>query len=123
MPDFFTHEQKLKGLAAGKGARKAAAMMLKNEVFMVGGSDMFSPAYGPGMKKDITCRVNMVDHPAAHALMTSTGNTGIVLKWCDVLDPYPSCHLGRIAPDSYADVLLWDLNDPKPALETSKLQA
>ena len=110
MPEFFTHEQKLKGVAVGKGARNAAAMMLKHDVFMVGGSDMFSPAYGPRMKEDITCRVNMVDYPAAHALKMSTGNAGIVLKWSDVLDPYPTYHIGRIAPDSYADILLWDGN-------------
>ena len=76
MPDFFTHEQKLKGVAVGKGARNAAAMMLEHDVFMVGGSDMFSPAYGPRMKEDITCRVNMVNYPAAHALNMSTGNAG-----------------------------------------------
>ena len=110
MPDFFTHEQKLKGVAVGEGARKAAAMMLEHDVFMVGGSDMFSPAYGPRMKEDITCRVNMVDYPAAHALKMSTGNAGIELKWSDVLDPYPTYHIGRIAPDSYADILLWDGN-------------
>ena len=110
MPDFFTHEQKLKGVAVGEGARNAAAMMLEHDVFMIGGSDMFSPAYGPRMKEDITCRVNMVDYPPAHALKMSTGNAGIVLKWSDVLDPYPTYHLGRIAPDSYADILLWDGN-------------
>jgi imidazolonepropionase-like amidohydrolase len=110
MPDFFTHEQKLKGVAVGKGARKAAAMMLEHDVFMVGGSDMFSPAYGPRMKEDITCRVNMVNYPESHALKMSTGNAGIVLKWSKVLDPYPTYHLGRIAADSYADILLWDGN-------------
>jgi imidazolonepropionase-like amidohydrolase len=110
MPGFFTHEQKLKGVAVGEGARNAAAMMLEHDVFMVGGSDMFSPAYGPRMKEDITCRVNMVDYPPAQALKMSTGNAGIVLKWSDVLDPYPTYHLGRIAPDSYADILLWDGN-------------
>jgi len=36
MPDFFTHEQKLKGVAVGKGARNAAAMMLEHDVFMTG---------------------------------------------------------------------------------------
>jgi len=110
MPEFFTHEQKLKGVAVGKGARNAAAMMLKHDVFMIGGSDMFSPAFGPRMKEDITCRTNMVGYPAAHALKMSTGNAGIVLKWSDVLDPYPTYHIGRIAPDSYADILLWDGN-------------
>jgi len=110
MPDFFTHEQKLKGVAVGKGARNAAALMLKHDVFMTGGSDMFTPAFGPRMKEDITCRTNMVGYPAPHALKMSTGNAGIVLKWSNVLDPYPTYHLGRIAPDSYADILLWDGN-------------
>jgi len=110
MPDFFTHEQKLKGGAVGKGARNAAALMLKHDVFMTGGSDMFTPAFGPRMKEDITCRTNMVGYPAPHALKMSTGNAGIVLKWSNVLDPYPTYHLGRIAPDSYADILLWDGN-------------
>jgi len=84
--------------------------MLEHDVFMTGGSDMFTPAFGPRMKEDITCRTNMVGYPAAHALKMSTGNAGIVLKWSNVLDPYPTYHLGRIAPDSYADILLWDGN-------------
>lgn len=124
MPDFFTHEQKVKGVAVGKGARNAAAMMLKHDVFMIGGSDMFTPAFGPRMKEDITCRTNMVGYPAAHALKMSTGNAGIVLKWSNVLDPYPTYHLGRIAPDSYADILLWDGNplaDIDLILDESKL--
>ena len=37
MPGFFTHEQKLKGVAVGEGARNAAAMMLEHDVFMIGG--------------------------------------------------------------------------------------
>ena len=126
MPDFFTHEQKLKGVAVGEGARNAAAMMLEHDVFMVGGSDMFTPAFGPRMKEDITCRVNEVGYPAAHALKMSTGNAGIVLKWSKVLDPYPTYHLGRIAPDSYADILLWDgnpLDDIDLILDESKLSA
>ncbi len=124
MPEFFTHEQKLKGVAVGKGARNAAAMMLKHDVFMIGGSDMFSPAFGPRMKEDITCRTNMVGYPPAHALKMSTGNAGIVLKWSDVLDPYSTYHIGRIAPDSYADILLWDGNplvDIDLILDESKL--
>ena len=124
MPGFFTHEQKLKGVAVGEGARNAAAMMLEHDVFMIGGSDMFSPAYGPIMKQDITCRVNAVGYPAAHALKMSTGNAGIVLKWSDVLDPYPTYHIGRIAADSYADILLWDgnpLEDIDLILDESKL--
>jgi len=110
MPGFFTHEQKVKGVAVGKGARNAAAMMLEYDVFMIGGSDMFTPTFGPRMKEDITCRTNMAGYPAPHALKMSTGNAGIVLKWSNVLDPYPTYHLGRIAPDSYADILLWDGN-------------
>ena len=110
MPDFFTHEQKLKGVAVGKGARNAAAMMLKHDVFMTGGSDMFTPTFGPRMKEDITCRVNEVGYPAAHALKMSTGNAGIVLKWSNVLDPYPTYDIGTIRPNAYADILLWDGN-------------
>ena len=110
MPDFFTHEQKLKGVAVGKGARNAAAMMLEHDVFMTGGGDMFTPAFGPRMKEDITCRTNMVGYPAPHALKMSTGNAGIVLKWSNVLDPYPTYALGTIRPDAYADILLWDGN-------------
>ncbi len=124
MPGFFTHEQKLKGVAVGKGARNAAAMMLENDVFMIGGSDMFTPTFGPRMKEDITCRTTMVDYPAAHALKMSTGNAGIVLKWSNVLDPYPTYAIGTIRPDSYADILLWDgnpLDDIELILDESKL--
>ena len=110
MPGFFTHEQKMKGVAVGKGARNTAAMMLKHDVFMVGGSDMFTPAFGPRMKEDITCRTNMVGYPAAQALKMSTGNAGIVLKWSNVLDPYPTYDIGTIRPNAYADILLWDGN-------------
>jgi imidazolonepropionase-like amidohydrolase len=110
MPGFFTHEQKVKGVAVGKGARNAAALMLKHDVFMIGGSDMFTPAFGPRMKEDITCRTNMVGYPAPHALKMSTGNAGIVLKWSNVLDPYPTYDIGTIRPDAYADILLWDGN-------------
>ncbi len=110
MPDFFTHEQKLKGVAVGKGVRIAAALMLEHDVFMIGGSDMFTPAFGPRMKEDITCRTNMVGYPAPHALKMSTGNAGIVLKWSNVLDPYPTYDLGTIRPNAYADILLWDGN-------------
>jgi len=100
MPGFFTHEQKIKGVAVGKGARNAAALMLKHDVFMTGGSDMFTPAFGPRMKEDITCRTNEVGYPAPHALKMSTGNAGIVLKWSNVLDPYPTYDLGTIRPDA-----------------------
>jgi imidazolonepropionase-like amidohydrolase len=110
MPGFFTHEQKVKGVAVGKGARNAAAMMLEHDVFMIGGSDMFTPTFGPRMKEDITCRTNMVGYPAPHALKMSTGNAGIVLKWSNVLDPYPTYDIGTIRPNAYADILLWDGN-------------
>ena len=110
MPGFFTHEQKMKGVAVGKGARNAAAMMLEHDVFMIGGSDMFTPTFGPRMKEDITCRTNMAGYPAPHALKMSTGNAGIVLKWSNVLDPYPTYDLGTIRPNAYADILLWDGN-------------
>jgi len=124
MPGFFTHEQKVKGVAVGEGARKAAAMMLEHDVFMIGGSDMFTPAFGPRMKEDITCRTNMVGYPAPHALKMSTGNAGIVLKWSDVLDPYPTYDIGTIRPNAYADILLWDgnpLDDIDLILDESKL--
>jgi imidazolonepropionase-like amidohydrolase len=124
MPSFFTHEQKNKGVAVGKGARNAAAMMLEHDVFMVGGSDMFTPAFGPRMKEDITCRTNMVGYPAPHALKMSTGNAGIVLKWSKVLDPYPTYDIGTIRPNAYADILLWDgnpLEDIDLILDESKL--
>lgn len=124
MPSFFTHEQKVKGVAVGKGARNAAAMMLKHDVFMIGGSDMFTPTFGPRMKEDITCRTNMVGYPAAHALKMSTGNAGIVLKWSNVLDPYPTYDIGTIRPNAYADILLWDgnpLEDIDLILDESKL--
>jgi imidazolonepropionase-like amidohydrolase len=124
MPGFFTHEQKVKGVAVGKGAKNAAAMMMEEGVFMVGGSDMFTPSFGPRMKEDITCRTNMVGYPPALALRLSTGNAGIVLKWSDVLDPYPTYDLGTIRPNAYADILLWDgnpLEDIDLILDESKL--
>ena len=62
------------------------------------------------MKEDITCRTNTTGYPAAHSLKMSTGNAGIVLKWSNVLDPYPTYAIGTIAPDAYADILLWDGN-------------
>jgi imidazolonepropionase-like amidohydrolase len=40
------------------------------------------------------------------------------------MNPYPTYHLGRIAPDSYADILLWDGNpteDINLILDESKL--
>ena len=40
----------------------------------------------------------------------STGNAGIVLKWSNVLDPYPTYDIGTIRQNAYADILLWDGN-------------
>ncbi|MGI9401499.1 MAG: amidohydrolase family protein, partial [Rhizobiaceae bacterium] len=110
MPDFFTHEQKVKGVAVGKGARNAAKMMLENDVFMTGGADMFGPGLQEISKQDITCKVNEVGYPPAHVWKMHTGNAGKVLKWSGPLDPYPTYALGTIAPDSYADILIWDAN-------------
>jgi imidazolonepropionase-like amidohydrolase len=109
MPDFFTHEQKLKGVAVGKGARNAAKMMKKHGVFTVGGSDMFGPGLQERIKEDITCNVD-AGYTPAEALKHWTGNAGKVLKWSGPLDPYPTYALGRIAPDTYADILIWDKN-------------
>lgn len=110
MPDFFTHEQKVKGVAVGKGARNAAKMMYDSGVFMTGGADMFGPGLQEITKEDITCKVNEAGYPDAHVWKMHTGNAGKVLKWSGALDPYPSYALGTIAPDSYADILLWDAN-------------
>lgn len=110
MPDFFTHEQKLKGVAVGEGARKAAKMMLENDVFMIGGADMFGPGLSEIAKEDITCKVNEANYPPAHVWKMHTGNAGKVLKWSGPLDPYPTYSIGTIAPDSYADILVWDGN-------------
>lgn len=124
MPEFFTHEQKLKGVAVGKGARNAAALMLKHNVFMTGGADMFGQGLQEIRKQDITCKVNDVGYPPAHVWKMHTGNAGKVLKWSGPLDPYPTYALGVIAPDSYADILLWDENpveDINVILDESKL--
>jgi len=124
MPDFFTHEQKLKGVAVGIGARNAAKMMFENNVFMTGGSDMFGQGLQEIAKQDITCLVNETGYPGAHAWKMHTGNAGKVLKWSGPLDPYPTYALGTIAPDSYADILLWDENpveDIDVILDESKL--
>ncbi len=109
MPGFFTHEQKLKGVAVGKGARNAAKLMNKHNVFTVGGSDMFGMPFVERIKEDITCNVD-AGYTPAQALKHWTGNAGKVLKWSGPKNPYPTYHLGRIAPDSYADLLLWDGN-------------
>jgi imidazolonepropionase-like amidohydrolase len=124
MPEFFTHEQKLKGVAVGEGVRRMSKWMNDYGMFIVGGSDMFSPGLVERIKEDITCNVEAGFSPA-QALKHWTGNAGIVLKWSGPKDPYPSYHLGRIAPDSYADILLWDgnpLEDIDLILDESKLQ-
>jgi imidazolonepropionase-like amidohydrolase len=124
MPEFFTHEQKLKGVAVGKGARNAAKLMYESGVFMTGGADMFGQGLQEIRKQDITCKVNDVGYPAAHVWKMHTGNAGKVLKWSGPLDPYPTYALGTIAPDSYADILLWDENpvaDINVILDESKL--
>jgi imidazolonepropionase-like amidohydrolase len=115
MPAFFTHEQKLKGVAVGKGARNAAAMMKKHGMFIVGGSDMFSTDLVSRIKEDITCNVE-AGFTAAEALKHWTGNAGIVLKWSGPKDPYPTYKLGTIDKDAYADILLWD-GDPTQNIE------
>ncbi len=115
MPAFFTHEQKLKGVAVGKGARNAAAMMKKHGMFIVGGSDMFSTDLVSRIKEDITCNVE-AGFTAAEALKHWTGNAGIVLKWSGPKDPYTTHKLGTIDKDAYADILLWD-GDPTQNIE------
>ena len=123
MPAFFTHEQKLKGVAVGKGARNAAMLMNKHDVFTVGGSDMFGLPFVERIKEDITCNVD-AGYTPAQALKHWTGNAGKVLKWSGPKNPYPTYHLGRIAPNSYADILLWDgdpTEDIKLILDESKL--
>ena len=123
MPPFFSHEQKLKGVAVGKGARNAAKMMKENDVFTVGGSDMFSNPLVERIKEDITCNVDAGFSPA-QALKHWTGNAGIVLKWSGPKDPYPTYELGTIKAGAYADLLLWDgnpLEDIKLILDESKL--
>jgi imidazolonepropionase-like amidohydrolase len=124
MPEFFTHEQKTKGVAVGEGARKAAKMMYDSGVFMTGGADMFGQGLQEIRKEDITCKVNEVGYPAAHVWKMHTGNAGKVLKWSGPLDPYPTYALGTIAPDSFADILLWDENpvaDINVILDETKL--
>ncbi len=123
MPAFFTHEQKLKGVRVGEGARKAAKMMNEHGVFMIGGSDMFSPGLVERIKEDLTCEVG-AGYTPAQALKHWTGNAGIVLKWSGPKDPYPTYALGTIKEGAYADVLLWDgnpLDDIKVILDEDKL--
>jgi len=123
MPAFFTHEQKLKGVAVGKGVRAMSKWMNEHDVFTIGGSDMFGPGLVERIKEDITCNVGVGFTPA-QALKHWTGNAGKVLKWSGPKNPYPTYHLGRIAPDSYADILLWEgnpLENIELILDESKL--
>lgn len=123
MPEFFTHEQKLKGVMVGEGARNVAKWMNDHEVFMIGGSDMFSPGLVEKIKEDLTCNVK-AGFTEAQSLRHWTGNAGIVLKWSGPKDPYPTYKLGTIAEGAYADLLLWDgnpLEDIKLILDESKL--
>jgi imidazolonepropionase-like amidohydrolase len=123
MPGFFTHEQKVKGVAVGKGARNAAKMFKENNVFMIGGSDMFSPGLVERIKEDLTCNVKAGFTPV-QALKHWTGNAGIVLKWSGPYNPYPTYDLGTIKEGAYADLLLWDgnpLDDIELILDESKL--
>jgi imidazolonepropionase-like amidohydrolase len=99
-------------------------MMRKHGVFIVGGSDMFGPGLQEIVKQDLTCNVEAGFTPA-EALKHWTGNAGKVLKWSGPLDPYPTYALGTIAPDAYADILLWDgnpLEDIDLILDEDKLQ-
>ncbi len=124
MPPFFTHEQKLKGVAAGEGVRKMSKWMNEHGMFIVGGSDMFTNGLVEKIKEDITCNVD-AGFTAAQALKHWTGNAGIVLTWSGPKNPYPTYKLGQIAPDSYADILIWDgnpLEDINLILDESKLQ-
>ncbi len=124
MPAFFTHEQKLKGVAVGEGVRNMSKWMNEYGMFIIGGSDMFSPGLVEKIKEDIVCPTS-VGYSPAQALKHYTGNAGIVLKWSGPKDPYPTYNLGQIAPDSYADILIWDgnpLEDINLILDESKLQ-
>lgn len=124
MPAFFSHEQKLKGVNVGKGAREVAKWMNEHGMFIVGGSDMFSPGLVERIKEDLTCNVK-AGFSAAQALKHWTGNAGIVLTWSGPKNPYPTYKLGQIAPDSYADILIWDgnpLENIELILDESKLQ-
>lgn len=123
--ECFTHEPKLKGVAVGEGARKAAKMIRENGVFITGGADMFGPGLQEIAKEDIACQVEEAGFLPPEALKHYTGNAGKVLKWSGPLDRYPTHALGTIPPDSYADLLLWDANpleDIRVILDESKLQ-
>ncbi len=124
MPGFFTHEQKVKGVAVGKGARNAAKLMNQYDVFTIGGSDMFGVPFVERIKEDITCNVE-AGYTAAQALKHWTGNAGIVLKWSGPKDPYQTYELGTIKQGAYADLLLWNgnpLDDIKLILDEDRLQ-
>ena len=123
MPEFFTHEQKLKGVRVGEGVRKMSKWMNEYEVFTVGGSDMFSPGLVERIKEDITCNVTAGFTPA-QALKHWTGNAGTVLTWSGPKNPYPTYKLGTIDENAYADILLWDgnpLEDINLILDEDKL--
>jgi len=109
MPAFFTHEQKLKGVRVGEGARKAAALMRKHDVFTISGSDYFTTGTLPRVKDNLLCEVD-VGYTAAEAWTHWTGNAGIVLKWSGPKDPYPTYELGTIKAGAWADLLLWGAN-------------
>ncbi len=109
MPAFFTHEQKLKGVKVGEGARNVAKWMNQYNVFTVGGSDMFTSGLVERIKEDLTCNVK-AGFSAAQALKHWTGNAGIVLKWSGPKNPYPTYELGTIKEGAYADLLIWDGN-------------
>ena len=124
MPAFFTHEQKVKGVKVGEGARNAAKMMNEHNVFTIGGSDMFSPGLVERIKEDLTCNVK-AGYTSAQVLKHWTGNAGIVLKWSGPKDPYPTYELGTIKGGAYADLLLWNGNpadDIEVILDEDKLQ-
>jgi imidazolonepropionase-like amidohydrolase len=109
MPSFFTHEQKVKGVRVGKGARNAAALMQKHNVFTISGSDYFTVETLPNVKDGLLCEVG-VGYTPAEALTHWTGNAGIVLKWSGPKDPYPTYELGTIKEGAWADILLWEAN-------------
>ena len=107
----------------GKGARNAAKLMNKHNVFTVGGSDMFGIPFVERIKEDITCNVD-AGYTPAQALKHWTGNAGKVLKWSGPKNPYPSYDLGTIKKGAYADLLLWDgdpTKDIKLILDEEKL--
>ncbi len=109
MPAFFSHEQKLKGVSVGKGARQVSKWMNEHDMFVIGGSDMFTPGLVERIKEDLTCNVKAGFSPT-QALKHWTGNAGIVLKWSGPKDPYPTYEIGTIKEGAYADLLLWDGN-------------